>query len=255
MISESSNSKIPNNQKEINNILEKTPAIFVDQFISSNRKMASLVFSSKHISIEEQNNLIKQIELASITAPNNIRMVAVGSLAIGASTVDSIMGRRFFLNMLCMFAIMLVLLIVYRRLASVLLTIISVALVISWSSLVLYLVNIPLNPLTAILGVIVIGIGTEFMVLIISRYEDEKKKGSRPTEAMVTAISKIGRAVVITALTTLGGFGVLITSDFVLIRDFGIATVSSVFLCLVSSMIVMPPLLIFFDKKILAGKN
>ncbi|MCD5415133.1 MAG: MMPL family transporter, partial [Clostridiales bacterium] len=102
---------------------------------------------------------------------------------------------------------------------------------------------------------IVIGIGTEFMVLIISRYEDEKKKGSEPTEAMITAISKIGRAVVITALTTLGGFGVLMTSDFVLIRDFGIATVSGVFLCLISSMIVMPPLLVFFDEKLLPGKK
>ena len=255
LISKASNGKIPNSQNEINMILENTPAIFTNQFISSNKKMTSLVFSGNHISMEEQNELIKQIELASSTAPDNTRMVAVGSVALGASTVDSIMGRRFLLNMLCLFAIMLVLLIVYKRLVSVLLTIIAVGLVISWSSLVLYIANIPLNPLTAILGVIVIGIGTEFMVLIISRYEDEKKKGSEPTEAMITAISKIGRAVVITALTTLGGFGVLMTSDFVLIRDFGIATVSGVFLCLISSMIVMPPLLVFFDEKLLPGKK
>ncbi|MCL0074412.1 MMPL family transporter [Dehalococcoidia bacterium] len=72
---------------------------------------------------------------------------------------------------------------------------------------------------------------------------------------MVTAISRIGRAVVITALTTLGGFGVLIASDFVLIRDFGIATVSGVFLCLISSMLVMPPLLVFFDERVSRKKG
>ena len=64
-------------------------------------------------------------------------------------------------------------------------------------------------------------------------YDEEKKKGLSPNEAMAMAISKIGRAIVTTALTTLGGFGVLIASDFVMIRDFGIATVVGVFLCLI----------------------
>ena len=65
---------------------------------------------------------------------------------------------------------------------------------------------------------------------------------------MVTALSKIGRAIVTTALTTLGGFGVLIASDFVMIRDFGIATVLGVFLCLVVTITVMPGLLVWFDE-------
>ncbi|MBN4063135.1 RND family transporter, partial [Alkaliphilus sp. AH-315-G20] len=255
LVHNASNNQIPNNQNQIDFVLDNTPAVFVDQFISSDKKSASLLFSVEHITMEEQNLLIKEIELAASKAPYNIRKVAVGSVALGASTIDSIMGKRFFLNMLCLFAIMVVLFVVYKRFVSVILTIISVGLIISWSSLVLFVSGIPLNPLTAILGVIVIGIGTEFMVLIISRYEDEKKKGNNPTEAMVIAISKIGRAVVITALTTLGGFGVLMTSSFVLIRDFGIATVSGVLLCLISSMIVMPPLLVFFDEKALARKK
>jgi hypothetical protein len=65
---------------------------------------------------------------------------------------------------------------------------------------------------------------------------------------MVTALSKIGRAIVTTALTTLGGFGVLIASDFVMIRDFGIATVIGVFLCLVITISVMPGLIVWFDE-------
>jgi len=65
---------------------------------------------------------------------------------------------------------------------------------------------------------------------------------------MVTALSKTGRAIVTTALTTLGGFGVLIASDFVMIRDFGIATVLGVFLCLVITISVMPGLIVWFDE-------
>ena len=64
---------------------------------------------------------------------------------------------------------------------------------------------------------------------------------------MVMAISKIGRAIVTSALTTLGGFGVLIASNFVMIRDFGIATLLSVFLCLVITVAVMPGLIVWYD--------
>jgi len=68
-----------------------------------------------------------------------------------------------------------------------------------------------------------------------------------PREAMVKAISKIGRAIFITAVTTLGGFGVLIVSNFVMIRDFGIATVVGVSLCLVITIAVMPGVIVWFD--------
>ncbi len=250
LVSESFGGEIPPKQSQVEQILEDTPAVFTRQLVSADRKMTTLTFRGEHMVLEEVDNLFAEIDGKNTAPPAGVRKAAVGMVALGASTIDSIMGRRLALNLICLSAIFLVLLLVYRRFVNVVFTIISVGLVIAWSSLALYLAGIPLNPLTAILGVIVIGIGTEFMVLIISRYEEEKKKGQVPREAMVTAISKIGRAVVITALTTLGGFGVLIVSDFVLIRDFGIATVSGVFLCLVSSMLVMPPLLVFFDERV-----
>jgi predicted RND superfamily exporter protein len=140
-----------------------------------------------------------------------------------------------------------VLLVVYRRLGSIIFTIIPVGAVIAWSSLDMYLIGIPLNPLTAVMGVLIIGICTEFMVLLMGRYDEEKGWGVSPEEAMVTAIAKIGRAITTTALTTLGGFGVLIASSFVMIRDFGIATVISVFLSLLITITVMPGLIVWYD--------
>jgi predicted RND superfamily exporter protein len=114
----------------------------------------------------------------------------------------------------------------------------------------MYLIGIPLNPLTAIMGIIIIGICTEFMVLLFGRYEEEKRKGQSPRNAMVTSISRMGRAIVTTAVTTLGGFGVLIASNFVMIRDFGIATVLGVFLSLVMTITVMPGIIFWFDERV-----
>ena len=148
-------------------------------------------------------------------------------------------------------AISVILLIVYRRFTRALFTMIPVGIVIGWVSLSLYLAGIPLNTMSAPLGVLVIGIGTEFIVLLLGRYEEEKKhRDETPHDAMVVAISRTGRAIVTTALTTLGGFAVLIVSNFVMVRDFGIATTFGVVLCLISSLVVMPPLVVWWDTRV-----
>jgi len=83
------------------------------------------------------------------------------------------------------------------------------------------------------MGKILILIG----VIIASRYEEEKSSGETPRRALITAVSRMGRAIVTTGITTLGGFGVLIASNFILIRDFGIATVIGIFLCLAARLL------------------
>jgi len=231
----------------VEQVLGSTPPLLLDRLVSHDHRMASISFSIAYISLEETNDLLQDMaDLAQ--PPAGVRIAPVGSLALGASTVDAVVGTRFTMNLLCLGAVFVVLLLVYRRLSSAVFTIIPVGAVIAWSSLDMFLIGIPLNPLTAILGVIIIGIGTEFMVLLISRYEEEKRQGQSPRDAMVTALSKIGRAIVTTALTTMGGFAVLIASDFVMVRDFGIATVLGVFLCLVSAIAVMPGLIVWFDE-------
>ncbi len=232
----------------IEGILAATPSLYVKQVISADRQMASLSFSARYETLEEVTDLLERLQQdASL---EGLRVTAVGSLTLASQAVSAAVSTRGIINAIYLGAVFIVLLAVYRRLTSAAFTVIPVGLVIAWTSLDMYLLGIPLNPMTAIMGVIIIGIGTEFMVLLLGRYEEEKGRGQSPRAAMITAISKIGRAIVTTAMTTLGGFAILIASDFVMIRDFGIATVLSVFFCLVSAIAVMPPLIVWLDERL-----
>jgi len=233
-------------QGEIDAILAGLPQSYLASLLSSDRSMTGVSFNTEYLPMEETHDLLLLLQ-EETSLPSGVSISPVGSLALGASTMDALVGARMTMNLICLGAILIVLLVVYRRLGSIIFTIIPVGAVIAWSSLDMYLIGIPLNPLTAILGVLIIGICTEFMVLLMGRYEEEKRRGVSPKEAMVTAISKIGRAITTTALTTLGGFGVLIVSSFVMIRDFGIATVVSVFLSLLITITVMPGLIVWYD--------
>jgi hydrophobe/amphiphile efflux-3 (HAE3) family protein len=245
VVSDAAGGEIPA-QAEVNAILAGLSPSYLDRLLSADHKMVSVSFNLSYISMEETHDLLVLLK-EEAGPPSGVSISPVGSVALGTSIVDALVSPRMTMNLICLAAILLVLLVVYRRLGNIVFTIIPVAAVIAWSSLDMYLIGIPLNPLTAVMGVLIIGICTEFMVLLMGRYDEEKGRGEPPEEAMVTAIAKIGRAITTTALTTLGGFGVLIASSFVMIRDFGIATVVSVFLSLLITITVMPGLIVWYD--------
>ena len=247
LITQSTQGVIPS-QEQIDQVLAATPAPFLRQVLSEDGTIASLSFTTKYITLDETQVLLGQI-VEDSGQFSGITIAPVGTVAMSVAMVDSVIGSRVLMEGLCLGAIFIILLLVYRRFFRAFFIAVSIGLVIGWASLLLFAFNIPLNPLTAILGVLTTAIGTEFMVLLSSRYEEEKAKGESPHRAMLTAATKMGRAVVTTGVTTLGGFGVLIASNFVMVRDFGIATVIGIILCLVSTMFLMPSLMVWWDER------
>jgi len=229
--------------------LRATQPAVVSRVISENGKMASITLRAQDVSLEETYNLLQSIT-ADAHAEDATSWAKVGSTALGAQTVGAIIGPRLMLNSLCIVAVLIILLLIYRKIAKTIFIILPVGLVIGLLSLIMYASGIGINPVTAILGILVVGINTEFMVLLTSRYEEEKTDGLSPREAMVVAASKMGRAIIATGITTLGGFAVLIASSFPMMSDFGIVTVAGVALCMISAIVVMPPLMVWWDNLI-----
>jgi predicted RND superfamily exporter protein len=90
--------------------------------------------------------------------------------------------------------------------------------------------------------------GTEFNILLMSRYFEERSAGHTAREAMSRASLRIGRAIAASGLTVMGGFAVLAFSDFPLLDNFGQVTALNIGLSLVSTLILLPPLLVWADE-------
>ncbi|CZR75347.1 efflux transporter, putative, hydrophobe/amphiphile efflux-3 (HAE3) family [Clostridioides difficile] len=56
-------------------------------------------------------------------------------------------------------------------------------------------------------------------------------------------------------LTTVGGFSVLMLSEFVILKDFGLMTVINILLALLSTFIILPPILSICDRFLLSKKE
>ncbi|HID26538.1 MAG TPA: hypothetical protein EYP22_01660 [Methanosarcinales archaeon] len=123
----------------------------------------------------------------------------------------------------------------------------------------MYILNLKYNPLTATLGALVIGIGAEFTILMMERYYEEREKGKLPIVAMETAASRIGPAIIASGSTVLFGFSALMFTTFPMLSSFGVVTVISVAFALLSTIVVLPPVMVYLDKwikvKNLTSKN
>ena len=64
-----------------------------------------------------------------------------------------------------------------------------------WSALVIVAMDIPLNPMSATLGALVIAIATEFSVMLSARYHEERDAGRSVGEALRLTYSRTGAAV------------------------------------------------------------
>ncbi|HSL58417.1 MAG TPA: multifunctional oxoglutarate decarboxylase/oxoglutarate dehydrogenase thiamine pyrophosphate-binding subunit/dihydrolipoyllysine-residue succinyltransferase subunit, partial [Acidimicrobiales bacterium] len=82
---------------------------------------------------------------------------------------------------------------------------------------------------------------------------EERERGLSPAEATHVASARTGRAFFASALTTAGGFAVLIFSALPLLSDFGAIVALNVSVALVSALVVLPPLMVWADNRGLLG--
>lgn len=114
----------------------------------------------------------------------------------------------------------------------------------------MYMLGFDYTPLTSTIGALIVGIGTEFTILILMRYYELKKQSKdSDDETIASAIGLMSKPIIVSAVTTIGGFSALVFSDFQILSNFGIMTLINITLALLSSIFVLPALLGIFRKK------
>jgi hydrophobe/amphiphile efflux-3 (HAE3) family protein len=179
----------------------------------------------------------------------NVELTVTGKAVIDAEMMTALTGGRLEMTLIGIGLVFMGLLFIYRSILKAVVPVFPISLIIGWSGGAMYLLGIDYTPLTATMGALIIGIGTEFTILLMERYFEEKEKGLSKEEAMVTTVGKIGKPILASALTTIGGFSALVFSDFLILREFGIVTLLNITFCLISSLIVLPPVIVMLDRE------
>ncbi|MEM6960283.1 MAG: MMPL family transporter [Myxococcota bacterium] len=103
--------------------------------------------------------------------------------------------------------------------------------------------SIPLNAASVIIFSISIGLAVDGTIHVLARFREETGRGLSSNGALIRAARGTGRAIVVSGFTLMIGFGVLMMSDFVPVRNFGELISVTVGMCLFATMLVQPALL------------
>ncbi|MEC9465773.1 MAG: MMPL family transporter [Myxococcota bacterium] len=105
-----------------------------------------------------------------------------------------------------------------------------------------------LNILTGLIGAVLLGLGIDHGIHLLTSYQDERQRDQEATAALSHAFTHTGRAVFLAALTTGVGFAGPAFSEFRAFHEFGTIAAGGMLLIMLSYLTVLPTLLAFADK-------
>jgi hydrophobe/amphiphile efflux-3 (HAE3) family protein len=236
-------------QAQINQFLGAVPPYFSQAVITPDHREATLAFGIRLMPLSRQEQVIDYMR-SRLHPPAGTRAALAGLpvLAAEANASLSSNSRRFLTLIAGLLAVGLVLLLVLRRVERALVPLTPIVLATGWSALILFLIGIPLNPMSATLGTLVIAISTEFSVLLSERYRQERAAGHDLRQALARTYRSTGAAVLASGITAIVGFGVLVFSDITMLRDFGFVTLIDLTVSLAGVLLVLPAVLALSER-------
>lgn len=233
--------------------IDNLPAQQTNMFVNEDRTESIILLNIEHLDTETLQGFTANLNEDIEDAPMQLQVT--GKSVLDVEMVKGLTTGRIQMTILGLVLVFIALLIIYRNLFKALIPIFPVILIVGMSSGVMYLLEIKFTPITSTLGALVLGMGTEMTVMLLERYLEERKAGRDKMQSMTLAVNKIGKAILASGLTTVGGFSVLMASAFVILKDFGFMTVINISLALFSTFIVLPPVIILFDRFLFSKKE
>ncbi len=242
---------------QIRELLDLLPEYFsravVDRDVGGDGGTALIGFGIRVMPFDEQKALIDDIRAqldppgSDLDPPPGVDVEVVGLPVLAADANAALDGNRYLLTGAGLLVIAVVLLLVYRSASRALVPLIPIVLATGWSSLVLEAADVPLNPMSATLGALVVAIATEFSVILAARFHEEREGGQSVGEALRRTYARTGTAVAASGATAIAGFAVLVASDVRMLRDFGLVTVFDLAVALAGVMLVLPAALVWAE--------
>jgi predicted RND superfamily exporter protein len=165
--------------------------------------------------------------------------------SIEAAYYVDLLVRSFFLSLVANWVVLLV---IWKRVGLSLIAMTPVVLAVTVVMGLMGAFGIRLTVLTVAVGAIAVGLGIDYPIHMIERFQEESRNGRRsPAEAATTCLRTMGPRFLAAALTTIVGFGAASALALPMAVSFGLLTGAAIGLVYLASIFVLPVLLVWFE--------
>lgn len=227
--------------EEITQTLRNNPQS--NAFFSRDYKMAIMSISADIGSGEEQiQNFDKLIQnrIDHTPTPPGVKFGITGGPTLRMTIFDLLKSDAVFTLIVAAIVILLLLFVMQRSYTQGLLVFAPLTLGLIWTMGTLGWLGIPLSVATVGLSSMLLGLGVEYGVFVLSRYNEERAKNVSQVESMKTTVHAVGTSILGSGLTTIVGFGVLAFATVPMMQHLGETLALGIAFCLLASLFVNP---------------
>lgn len=242
----------PANQTELDSNFKKAISLpFYEQFLyntKTNTHIMVIWISSKVLNSKERTEVLAEIKkpFEEFGAKNGIEMHYSGLPYIRTIISKKVENELKIFVLLSLLIAALILAIFFRSLKAVVFPMLIVVIGVIWTLGTMVLLGYNITMLSGIIPPILIIIGMENCIYLLTKYHDEYIKSKNKIKALSQVIHKVGYATFLTNATTAVGFGSFIVTGNDILVEFGIVSAINIMLMFIFSIILIPAFYSFF---------
>lgn len=212
-------------------------------YFSKNYKMTLMFITADIGSGEEQMQQFDKLIQRRIDytpKPPGVKFGITGGPILRMTIFDLLKSDAIFTLMVSAILILILLFVMEGSYSQGLLVFAPLSIGLIWTMGTLGWLGIPLSIATVGLSSMLLGLGVEYGVFVLSRYNEERAKKNTQLDSMKTTVFSIGTAVIGSGLTTIVGFGVLGFASIPLMQHLGETLALGIAFCLLAALLVNP---------------
>ena len=234
---------LPQTEAQARATLGSLPTYFKRNVISPDRRTASIGFVLPKMSPDRRERVIDDMR-SRLDPPAGITARLAGQPVIDAVTRSDLATARWTLALAAVLLVLGLLFAVYRRVEHAIAPLVPAVVATGWTALIAWILQVPVNPLSAALGAMLVAFGAALGTLLYGRYGEARAARREPVASIELAWRAGAPEAAFLAAVLATGLLALTVSDFPVVRDFGVLGLVGVGAELLALMLVLPAALL-----------
>ena len=213
----------------------------LDSYISHDMSKANIIVRHNIHDSHTLNQYVKELEQAiPQIVGNEFKTTIVSENLMVNQAAESLMVAQVKSLSILLFAIFLIMSAMYTSFKGGLISLVPAVIPIVLMFGTMGLLDIPLNPGTAMVAVIAIGIAIDGTIHLLSRYNELCRRTDNYTEAVKITVHEESTPLVTASLSLAFGFGILLLSNFTVVAQFGALAAATMLFSIYANLLITP---------------
>ncbi len=198
--------------------------------------------SRKNFILQKFIPIVKRFEKS-----NNIDVKISGMPYVRTLNAENILNEMKFFVLIAILVTALIFFLFFKSIKATVISILVVLIGVIWALGTIGLFQYEITVLTALIPPLIIVIGIPNCIYLINKYQQEILNHGNQIKSLKRVIVKIGKATLITNLTTASGFATFILTNSKLLKEFGVIASLNVMGIFIISLIIIPIYFSYFS--------